>query len=93
MINQESHSLLLKDTSFNYSNNYSKWIKYGIGFLIFNTTTILLVNSILFYQINMIYNEVTSQNVTNTFAQIENIIKLACIEFPTICNNISQKLI
>ena len=88
MINEESHSLFLSDTSSNYSNNNSKWIKYGIGFLVLNTTALLLINSILFSQINMIYNEVTSQNVTNTFAQIENMIKLACVEFPEICNNI-----
>lgn len=88
MINEESHSLFLSDTSSNYSSNNSKWIKYGIGFLVFNTTALLLINSILFSQINMIYNEVTSQNVTNTFAQIENMIKLACVEFPDVCNNI-----
>ena len=55
---------------------------------ILNTTALLLINSILFSQINMIYNEVTSQNVTNTFAQIENMIKLVCVEFPDVCNNI-----
>jgi len=88
MINEESQSLFLSDTSSNYSSNNSKWIKYGIGFLVLNTTALLLINSILFSQINMIYNEVTSQNVTNTFAQIENMIKLACVEFPDVCNNI-----
>ncbi len=88
MINEESHPLFFSDTSSSYSSNNSKWIKYGIGFLVLNTTALLLINSILFSQINMIYNEVTSQNVTNTFAQIENMIKLVCVEFPDVCNNI-----
>ncbi len=89
MINEDTDPLFLNDTYSQYgSRNYSKWMKYGIGFIILNTTSLVIINSILFFQINMIYNEVTSQNVTNTFAQIENMIKLACIEFPNVCNNI-----
>ena len=88
MINEETNPLFFSDTSSHYNYNYSKWMKYGIGFIIFNTTIAVIINSILFAQINMIYNEVTSQNVTNTFMQIEHIIKLACIDYPEICDGI-----
>lgn len=83
--NEDSQPLFFSDISSHYENKYHKFLKCGMVFVALNTSAILIVSSILFYQINMIYNDVTSSNVTNTFSQIEKIINNACLAYPEIC--------
>lgn len=83
--NDETQPLFLSDISSHYENKNYKCLKYGMICLFLNTTTILVISSILFYQINMFYNDFTSLHVIDTFSQINNIINNTCSVFPEIC--------
>ena len=83
--NKETQPLFFSDISSHYENKHYNFLKCAMVFVTLNTSVIVIVSSILFYQINMIYNDVTSSNVTNTFSQIEKIINNACSAYPEIC--------
>ena len=61
--------------------------KTVFNFMLFlNTTIILIINSVLFMELNNIYNEVSNSSVITSLNDLENIINNACNMYPEICN-------
>ena len=88
MILSENISLLNNNDVREIKYSMKKTLQYLFFFLLLNTTATLIINSVLFYEIQMIYNDITSQNITNTFDKVENILNNVCALLPEVCQNL-----
>jgi hypothetical protein len=88
MIHGENSSLLINSQARKIKYNMKQTIHYIFFFILLNTTATLIINSILFYEIQMIYSDVTSKNITNTFDEIQNMLNNVCVIFPEVCQDL-----
>lgn len=90
MINSEIDNIPLT----NYKNNKNNKIInnfHNILFYVmfFNTIAAVVIPCILFTEVQIIYNEFTSNNVSAKIDTINHIIDNVCISFPEICKDIN----
>lgn len=88
MIHGENNSLLINGEPRETKYNMKQTIRYVFFFILMNTTATLIINSILFYEIQMIYGDITSKNITNTFDKIQNMLNNVCVLFPEVCTDL-----
>ena len=89
MINSEIDTIPLTDYK-NNENNKTRNNFHNILFYVmfFNTIAAVVVPSILFAEVQIIYNEFTSNNVSAKIDTISHMINNVCISFPEICKDI-----
>ena len=88
MIHGENNSLLVNGEVREIKYNMKQNLRYIFFFILLNTTATLIINSILFYEMQMIYGDITSKNITNTFDKIQNMLDNVCVLFPEVCQDL-----
>jgi len=81
----ENRSLLINSEVSQLKYDMKQTYRYIMCLILFNTTATIIITYILFYEIQMIYSDITSKNITNTFDKIQNMLNNVCILFPEVC--------